>query len=165
MKKWLTGTRGTVVMILTWTVGWGLGFAGLIEAFVDPHGEFLDVWPTAMAIPGFLGGVVFSALLRIAEGRRSFDEASLARAAAWGGVTGLLLAVIAATGVAGLISRVISHVALGLAAAFGAGSDNLRGPAAIVIMAGLSAVAGVGSSVFFRLVARRQTPAVAGPQA
>lgn len=85
MKKWLSGIRGTVVMILMWTVGWGLGFGGLIEAFVDPSGDIVDVWPTALAIPGFIGGVVLSALLRLAEGRRSFDEVSLARFAAWGG--------------------------------------------------------------------------------
>lgn len=126
MKKWLSGIRGTVAIILTWTVGWGLGFGGLME-IVDPHGEILDVWPTAMAIPGFIGGAVFSALLRIAEGRRSFDEVSLARSATWGGVTGLVLAVAAVTGVASLISRVISDVALGLATALGAGNDELRG--------------------------------------
>lgn len=144
--------------------GLGLGFGGLME-IVDPHGEILDVWPTAMAIPGFIGGVVFSALLRIAEGRCSFDEVSLARSATWGGVTGLVLAVAAVTGVASLISRVISDVALGLATAFGAGNDELRGPAAIGITTALGGVAGIGSSVFFRLVARRQTSAVAGPQA
>lgn len=165
MKKWLSGIRGTVVMILTWTVGWGLGFGGLIEAFIDPDGRILDVWPTAMAIPGFIGGVVFCGLLRIAEGRRSFDEVSLARSAIWGGVTGLVLAVVAATGVASLISRVISHVALGLAIAFGAGNDELRGPTAIGITTALGAVAAIGSAVFFRLVARRKTHAVAGHQA
>ena len=72
MKKWLSGIRGTVVIILTWTVGWGLSFGGLME-LVDPHGEILDVWPSAMAIPGFIGGALFSALLWIAEARRSFD--------------------------------------------------------------------------------------------
>jgi len=142
MKKWFSGIRGTVVMILLWTVGWGLGFGGLIELFVDPSGDIVDIWPTAMAIPGFIGGVVLSALLRIAEGRRSFDEVSLARFAAWGVVTSLVIGVIAiATGVASAVS---------LAAA-----------AMIGITAVLGAVAAIGSAVFFRLVARGQTPAVA----
>ena len=79
MKKWMSGIRGAVLMILLWVVGWGLGFGGLIEAFLDPDGKVLDVWPTALAVPGFIGGVVFAALLAIAERRRSFDQVSLAR--------------------------------------------------------------------------------------
>jgi hypothetical protein len=143
MKNWLSGIRGTVLMILTWIVGWGLGFGGLIEAFVDPHGEIGDVWPTLMAIPGFISGVVFSALLRIAEGRRSFDEVSLARFITWGVVAGLVLGVLAVTGV-------VSY-------------PRLLSPAALIgITTALSAVAAIGSAVFFRLVARRQTPASAG---
>ena len=43
MKKWFSGIRGTVVMILLWTVGWGLGFGGLIELFVDPSGDIVDI--------------------------------------------------------------------------------------------------------------------------
>ncbi len=46
------------------------------------------------AYPGFLCGVVFFTLLRMAEGRRRLDELSLPRAAAWGAVSGLLLPVL-----------------------------------------------------------------------
>ena len=164
MTRWLSGMRGAVVMVLTWTVGWGLGFGGLME-LVDPHGQFGDVWPTALAIPGLLGGVVFCGLLRMAEQRRGFDEVSLARAAAWGGLTGMALAAVAISKVAGPLSRVISHVALGMAAAFGGGSDQLRAPVAIGILTVLGAVAAVGACVFFRLLARRHAPAVADRRA
>jgi hypothetical protein len=143
MKRWLSGVRGTVLMILTWTVGWGLGFGGLIEAFVDPHGEVGDVWPTLMAIPGFISGVVFSALLQIAEGRRRFDEAPLAHFAAWGLVAGLVLGVLALAGV-------VSYPRL------------LSAPALICVTTALGAVAAIGSALFFRLVARWRTPTVAG---
>jgi hypothetical protein len=44
---------------------------------------------------GFLGGAVFSAVLRIAEGRRRFDELSLWRFGAWGALGGLVLGVLA----------------------------------------------------------------------
>ena len=142
MKKWLSGIRGTVLMILTWTVGWGLGFGGLIEAFVDPHGKIGDIWLVLMAFPGLISGVVFSALFRIAEGRRSFDEVSLARFATWGVVTGLVLGGLAVTGVLSY-PRLLSVAAL------------------IGITTALCAVAAIGSAVFFRLVARRRTPAVA----
>lgn len=160
MRQWLSGMRGMVLMVLTWTVGWALGFGGIME-LVDPHGQHGDVWPTAMALPGLLGGFVFCGLMRVAERGRSFNEAPLARAAAWGAVAGLSLAALAISKVAGAISRVISHVALGMAAAFGADGDGLRAPVAIAIVAVLGAVAALGSCVFFRLLARRQAPAVA----
>jgi hypothetical protein len=138
MKKWVTGVPGTILMILTWTVGWGLGFGGLMELY-DPHGQIGDVWPTALAIPGFIGGVVFSAIFRIAEGRRGFLEAPFARFALWGLATGLVLG--------------------GLAVAAGL---NLPAAATMGIATALSLVAALGSAIFFWLLARRQTPVVAG---
>lgn len=141
MTKWLSGIRGTVAMILTWTVGWGLGFGGLIEAFVDPSGEIVDIWFTVMAIPGFFGGVLFSALLRIAEGGRGFDQVSLPRIVAWGVVTGVALG-----GVLVVATRVENVLSLTAAQVVG-------------ITTVLGTVAAIGSAVFFRLLARRQTPA------
>ena len=140
MTKWLSGIRGTVLMILLWIVGWGLGFGGLIEAFIDPDGEILDIWFTAMAIPGTIGGVVFSALLWAAEGRRSFDEIPLARFAMWGAVTGFVIG--------------------GIAMARGIELTLTTGKI-FVITTALGIVAAIGSALFFRLVARRPTPAVA----
>jgi hypothetical protein len=136
MNNWLSGIRGTIVMILVWTVGWGLGFGGLIEALVDPSGEIVDIWFTAMAIPGFIGGVLFSALLRIAEGHRRFDEVSPARFVMWGVVTGVLVGLLA-------VSR---------------GVMSVLSPAAVIgIATALGFVAAVGSALFFRLVARGET--------
>jgi hypothetical protein len=135
MKKWLIGTRGTIAMILTWTLGWGLGFGGIMELY-DPNGQIGDVWPTALAVPGFIGGIVFSALLRLAEGRRSFDEIPIARFGMWGVVTGLVL---------GLLS---------IPAKVGDVSPGAIGMIGIGIV--LGAVAAIGSAIFFRLIARRQ---------
>ena len=44
-----------------------------------------------LGIPGFFGGVIFSMMLGMAEGRRRFDELSLVRFGVWGAVTGVLL--------------------------------------------------------------------------
>jgi len=143
MKKWLSGGRGAVAMILTWTLGWGLGFGGLMELY-DPDGRIGDVWPTALAIPGFIGGIVFSALLRLSEGRRRFDEVSLSRFVTWGAVTGLVLGV------------------LTIPAKVGDVSPGAAGMLGIAIV--LSTVAAIGSAVLFRLASRRQTRAVAGSQ-
>lgn len=79
MKKWMSGIRGAVLMTALWIIGWSLGFGGLIEAFLDPDGKVLDVWPTFLAIPGLIGGVVFSLLLTIGERGRGFNEVPLAR--------------------------------------------------------------------------------------
>ena len=133
MKKWLGGLRGAIVMVLTWTVGWALGFGGLIEAFVDPSGAIVDIWFMAMAIPGCIGGVLFSALLCLAEGRRSFDEVALARFVTWGVVTGFAL------GVLGIATGVGS--ARPLAAAAMIGTATLLG-----------AVAAMGSALLVRLL-------------
>jgi hypothetical protein len=137
--RWLGGIRGTVVMILTWTVGWALGFGGLIEAFVDPSGRIIDIWFTAMAIPGFIGGVLFSALLRIAEGRHGFDQVPLVRTATWGAVTGLALGALAA-------ATVLAH------------APSRAAAVTIGITTALGALAGVGSAVFFRAVGARLAP-------
>ena len=141
MKKWLSGIRGTAVMILVWIVGWGLGFGGLIEAFIDPDGKILDIWPTFLAIPGFIGGTVFSALLAIAERGRSFDEVSFGRFAVWGVLTGLVIGVLT-------IPAKVGDVSPGAAGMIG-------------IAIALSLVAAIGSAVFFRLVARERTSKVA----
>src|SRR5688500_7172712 len=108
MKKWLRRIRGAVGMGLTWSAGWAL-VGVLIELIMEfltglPMGCLVDVWVPALAVPGFLGGAVFSTVLRIAEARGRFDELSLPRFGAWGAVGGLLLGVLAvAAGVASAV--------------------------------------------------------------
>jgi hypothetical protein len=82
-------------MGLTWAVGWAVVGGGLMEGIVDRHGAILDMWPQTLAIPGFLGGVAFSIVLGVAEGRRRFEELSLPRFAVWGAVAGALLGALA----------------------------------------------------------------------
>ena len=150
MKKWLSGFRGAFLMILTWFVGWGVGFGGLMEAFVDPHGELVDIWPALMAFAGFIGGAVFCVLLLISGGGRRFDEVSLARIATWGVVTGLILGVLA--------------IAMGLTSDIAIDQPYQRSLAPTVmigITTALSVVAAIGSALFFRLLAKGETPAVA----
>jgi hypothetical protein len=83
-------------MGLIWAVG-GAGVGGLIELMDNvlpggfPMASAVDMWPQTLAIPSFLGGVVFAVVLGIAGGRRRFDELSLPQFAAWGAVAGLLL--------------------------------------------------------------------------
>ncbi len=92
MKTWLTRIRGAFGTGLTWAAAWGF-VGGLIELalniFPNLPLPFIDMWIQTLAIPGFLGGLAFSAILRIAGGRRRFDELSLPRFAAWGAAGGL----------------------------------------------------------------------------
>jgi peptidoglycan/LPS O-acetylase OafA/YrhL len=90
MKKWLRRIRGAVGMGLTWAVVWGAA-AVLMGLLVDPDGSMDEMWVAIGAYPGFLGGVVFSAVLAVAARRRRLDELSLARVAGWGAAAGLLV--------------------------------------------------------------------------
>ena len=94
MKKLLRRIRGAVGMGLVWGLGWAVVGGGIMEAFVDPHGIILDMWPQTLAMFGFVAGVGFSAALGIAERRRRFSELSIPRFAALGALVGLVLGVL-----------------------------------------------------------------------
>jgi hypothetical protein len=71
-------------MGLTWAIPWA-SIMLLLGMIVDPsHSSYMG-WITSGAYPGFVGGVIFSVLLRFAEGHHRFDELSLPRVGAWGG--------------------------------------------------------------------------------
>lgn len=94
MNSLLRRIRGAIGMGLTWAVSWGLvGFViELVQEIVPGwNGAIVDIWPMALAVPAFIGGVVFSGTLMIAGRRRRFDEISMPAFAAWGVVGGLLL--------------------------------------------------------------------------
>lgn len=103
MKKWLRRLRAAIVMGLIWAMAWLA--AGLLMLLVVGFGAADVPFPLFFALLGFLSGVTFSAVLAIVERRRSFDQMSLPRFAAWGGVGGFLLAVVltAAIGEAELV--------------------------------------------------------------
>ena len=107
MKEWLRRIRGAVGMGLTWAAGWALFgvLTGVTSRLLpglpwDSFFEIFDAPLPALAIPGFVGGALFSMVLGIAGRRRRFDELSLPRFAAWGAVGGLLLSLVPAAMVA-----------------------------------------------------------------
>ncbi len=96
MKELLGRIGGAVGMGLAWAVGWAVlgALIGVISGFLGvPEESGLDPW-TALATPGFVGGVIFSAVLWLAEGGPRFSELPLRRLAAWGAVAGLVLGVL-----------------------------------------------------------------------
>src|SRR3954466_9127689 len=88
MRTWLRRIRGAIGMGFTWAAAWGA--AGLVPRWV--FGVDTDApLPLVFGVLGFTAGVVFSAVLALTERRRSFDQMSLPRFAAWGAIGGLLL--------------------------------------------------------------------------
>ena len=147
MKMWLGRIGGAVLIGLTWAVVWA-PVAVLIGLIVDPDGSMDEMWVAIGAYPGFLCGVLFSAVLGIAEGGRGFDELSLSRVGAWGAVAGLLVGVLPF-----LIGESTSELPPWLLGVVVVGSITL-----------LSTVSAVGSALLPRYAARRQTRAGAGPE-
>jgi hypothetical protein len=91
MKKWMRRLRGAVGMGLVWAAAW-FGAGILMLLIFGLHAADVP-FPLLWALLGFIGGVTFSAVLGLVEGRRRFDQMSLPRFTAWGGAGGLLLAV------------------------------------------------------------------------
>jgi hypothetical protein len=98
MRMWLQRLRGAIGMGLAWAASWTpIGAAvDAVLHYVLPGtpislGSAVILNATTFAALGFVGGTIFSTVLRLAEGRHRFDELSMARFVAWGAVGGLLL--------------------------------------------------------------------------
>ena len=97
---WLRHLRRAFLTAVTWGVLWApLGV--LTGAIWDPNDSMDEPWIALGAYPGFLCGLVFCAVLAIADGSRRLDEVSPARACAWGALSGLLLMALPMTGLLG----------------------------------------------------------------
>ncbi len=154
--QWLRRVRGAIGMGLTWAAGWaafGLLIGVSSKLFPSPLWDrFFEVFDAplpALAVPGFLGGAMFSLVLGVAARRRKFEELSMRRTAAWGALGGLLVGLLPA-----------AMVAVGLA--------TIDGPAGGVL--GLTATITVplvvlcaGSASITLLVARRAENALNRP--
>jgi hypothetical protein len=93
MKKWLRRIRAAVVMGLLWAIPWAV-VAVLIGMIVDPDESMDEMWWLIGAYPGFLGGVLFSIVLAVAERHRNLSELSVRRFGAWGALAGLVIGVL-----------------------------------------------------------------------
>jgi hypothetical protein len=88
---WLKGFRNAVLLGLAWAVAWA-PIAVLLGIFIiDPDNSMDEMWFAIGAYPGFVCGVLFSALRALGERRRALGELSLPRAAAWAVGSGVLV--------------------------------------------------------------------------
>ncbi len=121
VQKWIRRIRGAIGMGLTWAFAW---FAAGMVLLAIVGLDAADVpFPLFFGLLGFLAGVTFSGILGLVEGRRSFDEMSLPRFAAWGGLGGFLFSSL-------------------FVLATGLGADAFLGLGAVFAVAGASCAAG-----------------------
>lgn len=127
MTKWLQRVRGAIGIGLTWAVGWAPlgGITGWVTArFLNfPPADFTTIYALMFGVLGFVGGTIFSTVLSLTEGRRSFNQLSLPRFVVWGALGGLLLGGLAVT--SGLLATgftTLGAVIAGASALLGAGS-------------------------------------------
>jgi hypothetical protein len=145
MKSWGRRLRAAIGMGLTWAAAW-FG-AGVLLARVP--GFYSDVPFALLFAPlGFVAGIMFSGILVVIEGRRSFDRMSLSRFAEWGAVSGLLLSGIFVAGAA-LRGQSVW------------GEFLVFGP----VLAVASAVCAAGSLALARRAERRELPGPSGDPA
>ena len=92
MKKWLRRIRGAIGMGLTWAAAWAGAGVALMLGLLLTTGSRPDVpIPLVFGVFGLLGGVGFSGVLSLLEGRRRFAQMSVPRFAGWGAAAGFLL--------------------------------------------------------------------------
>ena len=127
MKKWLQRIRGAIGIGLIWVVGWAP--VGAITGWVTgillgfPLGVIAANYAVMFGVLGFTGGAIFSTVLSLAEGRRSFNQLSLPRFVALGALGGLVLGGLAVTaGLLGAGLTILGAVIAGASTLLGAGS-------------------------------------------
>ncbi|HET9134397.1 MAG TPA: hypothetical protein VFN90_08840 [Gemmatimonadales bacterium] len=140
--------RAAVVMGLLWAVGWALagiaiGVLSVLTPFLpwDAVFRIFDAPLPALAIPGFIGGTLFSLVLGVAARQRTFDELTTGRVAVWGALGGVLLALVPAL-----------LVGVGLAT-LGVGSAGVVALSAILVPP--FALLGAGSAATTFAIARK----------
>ena len=90
MRNWLKRIRGAIGIGLAWAAAW-FG-AGMLLLLVVGFGAADVPFPLFFGLLGFFAGVIFSVVLGMMEGRRTFEQMLLPRFAAWGAIGGFLLA-------------------------------------------------------------------------
>lgn len=102
MKNWLQRVRGAIGIGATWAAAWapiGALTGWMTAVLVDfPPAVVAANYAATFAVLGLMGGTIFSTVLRLAEGRRSFEQLSLARFVGWGALGGLVLGGLAVSG-------------------------------------------------------------------
>lgn len=146
--RWLRRLRGAIGMGITWAAGWAslgllIGIASKLfpGALWERFFEVFDAPLPAMAVPGFIGGMMFSLVLGTVARRQRFEDLSVRRVAIWGALGGVLVGLLPA-----------AMVTVGLAT-LNASGDGLLSFTAMLV--GPLVLLGSASAAATLLVARR----------
>lgn len=92
MTGWWRRLRGALGLGVVWAGG-GAVVGGLIEAIANfvPVLNRIDMWIPMLALPGFIGGVIFATALGIAARGRTFNDLSFPGMVALGLLGGVVL--------------------------------------------------------------------------
>jgi hypothetical protein len=89
MRKWLRRIGGAFGVGLAWALAWAPVAVVIGIGIIDPDESMDEMWFVIGAYPGFLCGVIFSAVLAIVERGRRLDELPFSRIALLGAASGL----------------------------------------------------------------------------
>jgi len=87
---WIRRAGRAVLTGLLWAMAWS-PIGPIIGYIVDRDGKMDEPWIAVGVFPAFMSGLIFCAVLAIAERGRRFDELSLARIVRWGALSGALV--------------------------------------------------------------------------
>jgi len=140
----LARIRRALGMGVIWAVGWGMSgmCIGIVTGLLpgDLVGDVLDPW-VALAMPGFIGGLIFSAVLARTEGARRIETVPGGRLAGWGAMAGLLL---------GMLPLLVGSPSSGI-------PIPLLVVGTLVFLSLMGALSAVGSAVLHRRLAGRRS--------
>jgi hypothetical protein len=89
MNDHLNGLPRALLMALSWAAAWAV--VGMGIEITEPGPSFIDGWVTALAIPGFVTGLSFGALLQLAGQGRRLGAVSLPRVGICSVLAGVLV--------------------------------------------------------------------------
>jgi hypothetical protein len=140
VTQWFKRIGRAVAIGVAWAVVWAPIAVVIGTTIIDPDNSMDEMWPAIGAYPGFLCGVIFVALVGIAERGRKLDQLSLARAAGWAGLAGVVVGVFPFTVGTPTSSVPFWQLALSVIGSFGV----------------MSALSAIGSVLIARIGKKRQ---------
>jgi hypothetical protein len=120
MGKWKKRIRGALGMGISWAALWAvggvlLGLSSNVFPFLPWHYffEIFDAPLPALAVPGFIGGILFSLVLGVSGRGSRLSDLSMSRFVTWGAAGGFLLSLVPAALTALGLAHVDGETALG----------------------------------------------------
>ena len=96
MTSWQRQIGVALATAVSWAVAWAPVAVLVGTTIVDPDNSMDEMWAAIGALPGFICGLLFSALVAIVERGRDAAEVPALRRAVYGALAGLAVGVLPA---------------------------------------------------------------------